>query len=141
MGWAVYSDAATWLSPGPPALNTIKVNDVDGDFHLFKRKGKDTWTNAMMFYQVWKDIRDTGKTAGSDWVIKTDIDAVFLPERLLHRLQGFHVPEGGVFLENCQEVDVHPDCEGNQAIVIHPLKKSDEYFTCLAVTQGLDPRR
>ena len=26
----------------------------------------------------------------------------------------------------------HPDCEGNQAIVIHPLKKPDEYFTCLA---------
>merc|ERR1711948_225406 len=93
-----------WLSPGPPALNTIKVKDVDGDFHLFKRKGKDTWTNAMMFYQAWKHIRDTGKTADSDWVIKTDIDAVFLPERFLHRMQGFHVPEGGVFIENCEKV-------------------------------------
>merc|ERR1712217_235429 len=35
----------------------------------------------------------------------------------------------------------HPTCEGNQAIVIHPLKKPAEYFTCLAVTQGLDPKR
>merc|ERR1711920_864725 len=57
-------------------------------------KKQGTWVNAMMFYQAWKDMRDTGKTADSDWVIKTDVDAVFLPERLLKRLQGFHVPQG-----------------------------------------------
>ena len=52
--WAehVHSDAASWLSPaGPPALN-IQANEIDGDFHLFKRNGTDTWTNAMMLYQA-----------------------------------------------------------------------------------------
>merc|ERR1712156_87918 len=36
--YAVYSDVDTMLSPGPPEIRTTKVNDVDGDFHLFKRK-------------------------------------------------------------------------------------------------------
>merc|ERR1712050_72809 len=49
--WQVYSDVDTWLSQGPPLLKTTKVDDVDGDFHLFKRKTFGTWVNAMMFSQ------------------------------------------------------------------------------------------
>merc|ERR1712187_711411 len=60
------------------------------------------WVNAMMFYQAWKDMREKQLTTGSDWVVKVDADTVFLPERLLTRLQGYHVPAGGVYLETCK---------------------------------------
>jgi len=105
--WAVYSDVETSLSPGPPMeLNTIKVDDVDGDFKLFKRKKTGTWVNAMMFYQAWMHIRNNKLTLASetDWVVKVDADAVFIPVRLIHTLQGFKVPEGGVYIENCKKV-------------------------------------
>merc|ERR1711979_169598 len=82
--WAVYSDADQWLTPGPAELRTIKVNDVDGDFHLFKRKKEGTWTNAMMFYQAWKDIRSKSLFENSDYFIKVDPHTVFLPQRLLY---------------------------------------------------------
>jgi len=102
--WAVYSDVDTWLTPGPPELRTIKVNDVDNDFHLFKRKKQGTWTNAMMFYQAWKDIRDKGLFENSDYFIKADADAVFLPQRLLDTLKGYKEPAGGIYVENCRKV-------------------------------------
>jgi hypothetical protein len=99
--WVVYSDVETWLSPGPPMLMTTKVYDVDGDFHLFKSKA-GTWINAMMYYQAWLDLRKNRLTTDSDWVIKVDADAVFLPERLIDVLQGYQVPAGGVYVENCK---------------------------------------
>jgi len=102
--WRVYSDIETWLSPGPPVLKTTKVDDTDGDFHLFKRKKTGAWTNAMMFYQAWMDMRRTKATVDSDWVIKADADAVFIPVRLLETLKGYKVPGGGVYVENCKKV-------------------------------------
>ena len=102
--WQVYSDVDTWLSQGPPLLKTTKVDDVDGDFHLFKRKTFGTWVNAMMFYQAWMDMRRNKLTEASDWVVKVDADAVFLPERLVNMLQGYKVPEGGLYMENCEKV-------------------------------------
>jgi len=99
--YAVYSDVEASLSS---SVKTIKVNDVDGNFHLFKRKKSGTWVNAMMFYQAWLDIRSNKLAASSDWVVKVDADAVFLPVRLLHTLQGFKVPDGGVYVENCPKV-------------------------------------
>merc|ERR1712241_1010521 len=74
--WAVYSDTDATLGG---ADKTIKVSDVDGDFHLFKRKKTGTWVNAMQFYQAWMDMKKKGSTTGSDWVVKVDIDSVFLP--------------------------------------------------------------
>merc|ERR1711920_571618 len=219
--WAVYSDAEASLGNGGM---TTQVFDVDADFHLFKRKKFGTWVNAMMFYQAWKDMREKQLTTGSDWVVKVDADAVFLPERLLTRLQGYHVPAGGAYLENCKKVmygffgnlevvsidafqtflsnletckasldwkgqdpdwkfgpigedlfmrmcmdkagvakqsdftmdadaacknnvpkalqkvdgvEFKPYCKGSQQIVFHPLRKPDDYFKCLAETQGL----
>jgi hypothetical protein len=103
--WAVYSDVETWLSLGPPTvLKTIKVDDVDGDFHLFKRKKSGSWVNAMLFYQAWMNLRNNKMTVDSDWVVKVDADAVFLPGRLLNTVNGFKVPEGGVYIENCHKV-------------------------------------
>merc|ERR1712151_75841 len=43
-------------------------------------------------------------TVDSDWVIKADADAVFLPGRLLETLKGYKVPGGGVYVENCKKV-------------------------------------
>merc|ERR1712217_463521 len=103
--WAVFSDVQEMLSPGPPTpLSTIKVEDVDGDFHLFKRKKTGCWVNAMMHYQAWKTMRDKNMYSDSDWVIKSDVDAVFLPIRLLKTLNGYKVPAGGVYVENCKKV-------------------------------------
>merc|ERR1719411_2583352 len=69
--WAVYSDTDADFG-----AKTIKVNDVDNDFHLFKRKKQGTWTNAMMFYQAWKTIRDRSLFENSDYFVKVDADAV-----------------------------------------------------------------
>merc|ERR1712218_29358 len=80
--WKVYSDVQVQLSSD---RTTTKLDDVDGNFHLFKRKKAGTWVNAMMFYQAWLDIRNNQLTADSDWVIKVDADAVFLPSRLSSR--------------------------------------------------------
>jgi len=99
--WAIFSDVTAELSPG---VSTIKVDDVDGDFHLFKRKKMKTWVNAMMFYQAWLNIRANKLTAGSDWVVKVDADAVFLPLRLVHTVASFKVPAGGCYIENCAKV-------------------------------------
>merc|ERR1712060_668179 len=60
--------------------------------------------NGMMFYQAWLDIRNKKLTADSDWVVKVDGDAVFLPQRLLDTLKGYKAPAGGVYIENCKKV-------------------------------------
>merc|ERR1712241_1166869 len=98
---AVYSDTDASLGG---ADKTIKVSDVDGDFHLFKRKKTGTWVNAMQFYQAWKDMKTKGSTTGSNWVVKVDIDSVFPPDRLIKKLNGYHVPQGGVYIDNCAKV-------------------------------------
>merc|ERR1712146_866463 len=80
--WQGYSDVDTWLSQGPPLLKTTKVDDVDGDFHLFKRKRFGTWINAMMFYQAWMDMRRNKLTETSDWVVKVDLMLSFFQNGL-----------------------------------------------------------
>merc|ERR1711866_38959 len=50
------------------------------------------------------DMRRNKLTEASDWVVKVDADAVFLPERLVNMLQGYKVPEGGLYMENCEKV-------------------------------------
>merc|ERR1712004_163689 len=78
--YKVYSDVQTWLSP--EKIDTVKVNDVNNDFHFAKRKKTGTWINSKMFIATWKAIKDEGVWAGKDWTIKVDVDAVFLPIRL-----------------------------------------------------------
>merc|ERR1711870_144586 len=102
--WVVYSDVETWLSPGPPMLKTTKVYNTEGDFYILRRKSVGSWANTATHYQAWLDIRNKKLTSDSDWVIKSDIDAVFLPQRLLDTLKGYKVPSGGVYIENCKKV-------------------------------------
>merc|ERR1712217_133764 len=102
--WVVYSDVETWLSPGPPMLKTTKVYNTEGDFYILRRKSVGSWANTATHYQAWLDIRNKKLTSDSDWVIKSDVDAVFLPIRLLKTLSGYKVPAGGVYVENCKKV-------------------------------------
>jgi len=83
-------------------LRTIKVDDVEGDFHWAKRKVSGSWVNTGMFTQVWKKIT---KHNSADWVAKVDGDAVFIPNRLRGWLQSQMVPDEGIYLENCKYVD------------------------------------
>jgi len=101
--WRVYSDVETWLTPGK--INTVKVNDVNGDFHFAKRKKTGTWINSNMFIQTWKMIKEEGLWTDKDWIVKVDADAVFLPSRLRKYLENVEVTQNGIYLENCKYVN------------------------------------
>jgi len=101
--WRVYSDVEVWLSPNK--FNTVKVNDVNGDFHFAKRKKNGAWINSNMFIATWKAIKEEGTWAGMDWTVKVDADAVFLPIRLRQYLGKVEVTENGIYLENCKYVN------------------------------------
>merc|ERR1712157_437797 len=103
--YRVYSDVETWISPAPKLINTIKVNDVEGNFHFEKRKRQGTWVNSNMFIQTWKMIKDEGAWAKWDWTVKVDIDAIIIPMRLRSYLEKMEVTDNGIYLENCKYVN------------------------------------
>jgi len=106
--WKVYSDVEIWLAPASdtePAINTIKVDDVNGDFHFAKRKKTGSWINSNQFIAVWKAIKDNGAWQDKDWTVKVDVDAVFLPSRLRDYLGKVEVTNNGIYLENCKYVN------------------------------------
>jgi len=103
--WKVYSDVETWISPEPNAINTVRIDDVNNDFHFAKRKQTGTWINSNLFIQTWKKIKEEGLWANRDWTVKVDIDAVFLPIRLRERLGQMEVTQNGIYLENCKYVN------------------------------------
>merc|ERR1719264_950526 len=98
----VFADVEVEVGPG---LRTIQVVDVDNDFHFAKRKQTGAWVNTGMFSQVWKAIASGSKYQSSDWVVKVDADAVFVPSRLSTKLQSQLVPPSGIYLENCKYVE------------------------------------
>merc|ERR1712217_1007382 len=85
--------------------STIKVDDVDNDFHFAKRKTTGSWINTGLFTQVWKAIGRKGTYLNYDWIIKVDPDAVFFPHKLIARIHNLPVPPTGVYLNNCENVD------------------------------------
>jgi len=97
----VFSDVEVSVGQG---LNTIKVSDPLNEFHLVKRKKTKTWVNTGMFKQVWKKIGEKGTWQEFDWVIKLDVDAVFVPWRLEKMMASQPVSWTGVYIENCAEV-------------------------------------
>jgi len=103
---AVYSDVSTSLGGG---IMTVKVSDVEGDFHFAHRKmsgGKQgPWVNTGMFKQVWKAVGESAKYKNYDWTVKVDPDAVFFPARLQSRIRMIPRPKNGLFLVNCRAVD------------------------------------
>merc|ERR1712241_224464 len=68
----VFSDVEVAVGPG---LQTIKVVDVEGDWHFAKRKDTGGWVNTGIFTQVWKAIASGRKASSADWVVKVDADA------------------------------------------------------------------
>jgi hypothetical protein len=98
----VFGDVEVEVGAG---LKTTMVTDVDGDFHFAKRKNSGTWVNTGIFKQVWKAIGTGDKYKTASWVVKVDVDAVFLPSRLAKMLQSQMVPSSGIYLENCKYVD------------------------------------
>jgi len=98
----VFSDVEVAVGPG---LQTIKVVDVEGDWHFAKRKDTGGWVNTGIFTQVWKAIASGWKASSADWVVKVDADAVFVPSRLRQKLGAQMVPPSGVYLENCKYVE------------------------------------
>merc|ERR1712004_470332 len=91
------------LTPGK--INTVKVNDVNGDFHFAKRKKTGTWINSNMFIATWKAIKEEQLWSGMDWTVKVDADAVFLPSRLRQKLEKLEVTDNGIYLESCKYVN------------------------------------
>jgi len=100
--FSVYSDVEVEIASG---VTTKKVTDVNGDWHFAKRKETGAWVNTGMFVQVWKAIAAEKTYQSFDWVVKADPDAVFVPTRLVARIQYLPRTVAGVFLQNCRSVD------------------------------------
>merc|ERR1712039_967333 len=99
--WGVYSDVEADFGDGK---KTVKVED-NGDFHFEKRKDTGTWVNTGLFSQVWKKIHSEGNAKDQDWVVKADLDAVFIPSRLQAKVSEQLVPDQGLYYENCKFVE------------------------------------
>merc|ERR1712203_832758 len=124
----------------PNKFNTVKVNDVNNDFHFAKRKKTGTWINSNMFIQTWKAIKDEGVWAGNEpW--GEDLFAQRCMD--LHgvdKVQAFDIntdascaawrPEG-----QKKNRKWRPDCATAQTPAIHHFKTPEEYFNCLKATQ------
>jgi len=100
--YRVYSDVEAWLSPNK--INTIKVDDTEGNFHFAKRKKMGTWVNSNLFIAAWKKIRDEGAWTKWDWTVKIDPTTVFIPIRLRNYLDKMEVTDNGIYLETCKYV-------------------------------------
>jgi len=98
--YRVFSDISTWLSPG--GVGTVKIEDVENNFHFAKRKFNGHWINSNMFIQTWRKIKEEKMWSSKDWTVKTDADAVFLPARLREKLGSFEVTSNGIYIENCK---------------------------------------
>merc|ERR1711997_1001000 len=101
--WDVFADVSKPL--GQSGYLTIRVEDENGEFHQIKRKTTKTWVNWGLFYQVWKKVREVGKWETTDYTVKVDADAVFVPSRLRTYLS---TKKGdsphGLYYENCKNV-------------------------------------
>jgi len=114
--WDVFADVSTPL--GQSGYVTIKVEDEFNEFHQVKRKETGAWVNWAMFYQVWKKVREVGKWEVTDYTVKADPDAVFVPSRLRNYLA---TKKGdsphGLYFENCKNVQY--GFFGNLEVITH----------------------
>lgn len=103
------------------AVVSTKSLGLDGvDTLVISNMKVEGWTmdagtspNAPVFVEAWNKINEDGRFRDHDWTAKADPDAVFLPDRLLERLQPGQQPENpypppyqsdpsrGQFLLNC----------------------------------------
>jgi hypothetical protein len=89
----VVSTQKMWLSE---SISTMTVGDD---------KLVDSWHNSEVFVAAWELVLggdgDEGRALSSEWVVKADPDAVFLPSRLKRHLAP-HLTKGPrLFVANC----------------------------------------
>lgn len=60
------------------------------------------WLVNLLFMHAWDVVIQDGRFRSHDWVVKVDMDAVFLPVRLREHLRGNTTEKGErVFFTNC----------------------------------------
>jgi hypothetical protein len=105
----VFSDVTEQIGSG---YQTIQVHDASHEFHMVKKKETGRWVSTGMYKQVWKATRGRIGLERADWVVKVEVDTVFIPIRLKTRLlaenltsidENFTSPN--VYFETCREVD------------------------------------
>lgn len=102
--YLVLSDAAIWLSPGPPVPINAKVlpQGIRSQQHV-PGAMTATWLNTEVFIQAWGEVVRDGRYQHRDWVVKLDPDTVFFPRRLRQHLRTQNPAAfgRGVYLKNC----------------------------------------
>jgi len=98
----LFSDKPLQLDEG---VNFTQVFDVEHDWHFAKRKSTGAWVNTGLFTQVWKAVQTEAHWVSADWIVKVDPDAVFVPKRLVKKLEFQYEIADGLYMENCQYVD------------------------------------
>mmetsp|Transcript_52415 Transcript_52415/g.168970 ORF Transcript_52415/g.168970 Transcript_52415/m.168970 type:complete len:392 (+) Transcript_52415:158-1333(+) len=71
--------------------------------------------NTGIFLSVWQQIKEEGTYKRFDWIVKVDLDAVFLPERLRMHLISLRAPaNSAVYLQN---IDFHFHFQGALEVI------------------------
>jgi len=100
--WAVYSNESVQLRGGDDPIHADVVNGslrarIGGAYH--------TALNTPVFRRYWERIMRDGRAWKSDWIVKVDPDAVFMPDRLkemlLSQWPGKGTPGYAQWLNNC----------------------------------------
>jgi hypothetical protein len=97
----LFSDKALSLSNGRAFT---QVFEGDSDWKFAKRKSTGCWVNTGIFTDVWRVIAREGKWQQSDWLVKVDPDAVFVPARLRKSLENTYEAVSGSYYVNCPYV-------------------------------------
>jgi len=87
-------NAEVYVGDGPDgAMSTTHF-----DFAPVGVSSDGTAGNTGLFMNAWESVRTEGKYKLADWTIKTDPDAVLLPDRMRVHVQ--KIPQG-FYLQNC----------------------------------------
>jgi len=97
--YSVFSDAKTWLTPGPP----IRIDSTVLGISLEAKAGtKEHILNTEIFLKAWEQVKADGLYIEHDWIVKVDPDAVFFPERLRDRLVRITPAGASIYFRNCR---------------------------------------
>lgn len=84
------------LSGGSGAFMTTKIDN--GKIH----HDEGMHQNHDLFIEVWAKVKHDGRYKNADWIVKTDPDTLFIPDRLRARLGGrSHAEMHATFYANC----------------------------------------
>jgi len=93
----VFSDASVDISDGQGLFFSHSMN------HEHLNGAHDLFENHHLFVDVWEEIRQDGRYHSAHWVVKSDPETVFMPDRLRARLGGQdHAERHPTFYANCR---------------------------------------